>query len=32
MGHDSEASDWMGGDDDELRSSTKEFHSSNVYN
>ena len=33
MGHDGKASDWIGGgDDDEQRSSTKEFHSSNVYN
>ena len=31
-GHDSKASDWMRGDDDEWGSSTKEFHSINVYN
>ena len=32
VGHDGKASDWMRGDDDEWRSSMKEFYSSNVYN
>ena len=31
-GHDGKASDWTKGDDDERRSGTKEFYSSNVYN
>ena len=32
MGCDGEASDWTKGDDDEWRSSAKEFYSNNVYN